>query len=144
MFSWTFVFLSVIIGSILSAEDLSSMYLQVPLTSFRETLSNVSNLILQTSLCIDSIWLKSLATETLTRDEAAAVRLYTASCPIYRLLNAALRSGQMSEIQPWFSYLKLFHTAINKLKDKSRLFCRGENIDSSRWLSEGSIVTWVT
>ena len=143
MFSWTFVSLSLLVRSSLTDEDLSSMYMRVPLVSFSEALRHVSHLDHQLSVCIDKIWYKSTAKAVLTRDEVAAVKMYTATCHIYRLLNVALRSGQMPEIRPWFSYLKLFHTAIDKLKENRHSFCRGENIDSSQLLSEGSIVTWV-
>ncbi|CAF4819790.1 unnamed protein product [Rotaria sp. Silwood2] len=56
----------------------------------------------------------------LTVDEAAAIYLYTMlrskedqTVPIQ--LNKALRSRAQSQLIPWFSYLQLLTTAINKL-----------------------------
>ncbi|CAF2919469.1 unnamed protein product [Rotaria sp. Silwood2] len=56
----------------------------------------------------------------LTVDEAAAICLYTMKGykqdrNISIQLNRALRSQAQSELIPWFSYLKLFVTALNKL-----------------------------
>lgn len=56
----------------------------------------------------------------LTVDEAAAIHLYTMQWPepydsLYHLMNRKLRSADRNELTPWFSFLKLFLTALFKL-----------------------------
>ncbi|CAF0866289.1 unnamed protein product [Rotaria sordida] len=93
--------------------------------------------------CLTSAIHASSPKNGLVKEEVAAIKAYTAQCDVYTLLNQALRSEQLKNIRPWFSYLKLFHMAINKLKPKTGEYCRGENIDQSSKYQVGSIVTWV-
>ncbi|CAF1190529.1 unnamed protein product [Didymodactylos carnosus] len=54
----------------------------------------------------------------LTRDESAALFLYTMEAgehSFYRILNQILRNEDRNQVKPWFSYLKLFDTALHKL-----------------------------
>src|SRR5690348_6457909 len=54
----------------------------------------------------------------LTRDQSAAIYLYTmdmGDASFYRVFNHALRSEDRKALVPWFSFLKLFHTAVMKL-----------------------------
>lgn len=94
------------------------------------------------SCAVDSIQ-KSQAQKGLTKEEVAAIKTYTAECPIYKLLNQALRTEQLKMIEPWFSYLKLFDMALGKLPAKKGKYCRGENGDRSHFYTVGSTMTWV-
>ena len=80
--------------------------------------------------------------KNLTKDEGAAIGLYTRNY-IYPSLNEALRSKEAVNIQPWFSYLKLFHNAVKKLTSTNRLLCRGEPTDWIKSPTAGAILTWV-
>ncbi|CAF3598743.1 unnamed protein product [Rotaria sp. Silwood1] len=54
----------------------------------------------------------------LTHDESASIFLYTMEAgdySLYRLLNKTLRDEDRHKIKPWFSFLKLFDTALSKL-----------------------------
>ena len=56
----------------------------------------------------------------LSRDESAAIMLYTLDWdppgrPFYRVLNDALGSEDRQRLKPWFLYLKLFLTALDRL-----------------------------
>ncbi|CAF3725903.1 unnamed protein product [Rotaria socialis] len=54
----------------------------------------------------------------LTRDESAAVYLYTMEWgdnSLYRVLNRALRSDDRDAVKPWFPFLRLFESALEKL-----------------------------
>ena len=78
----------------------------------------------------------------LPEDEATAIRLYTHDY-IYQCVNRVLRTQELVKIQPWFAYLKLFHTAVEKASPENSTFCRGE---TSQWMDAyniGSIVTMV-
>jgi hypothetical protein len=73
----------------------------------------------------------------LTQDEAASIYLYTIEWTpsrrsLYYILNRTLRSENRQELKPWFSYLKLFFTALYKLPSNRRTIWRGikENLSS--------------
>jgi hypothetical protein len=79
----------------------------------------------------------------LTKDESAAIRLYTGSW-VYEGVNGALRTQGLAEIQPWFAYLKIFHNTIKKLTSQNVTYCRGEK---GNWIDSydiGSNVTLVS
>jgi hypothetical protein len=118
--------------------------MKYPLVYVKKALRAVPDFHLGLPGCVETAYDHSIAKHGLTRDEAAAIRIYTAQCDVYRQLNAALRSQQLTNIKPWFQYLKLFQTAIEKLSPPSQLFCRGEPVDSSDGLAVGSTVTWVS
>lgn len=64
----------------------------------------------------------------LTHEEAAAIYLYsmeTGLRSLYRVLNAVLRKNNAQELKPWFLYLKLLHTALNKLPSVQGQVWRG-------------------
>jgi hypothetical protein len=91
---------------------------------------------------IDFAYKNFKPTFALTMDESAAITLYT-SQSIFRHLNRALRTKDLTTIQPWFAYLKIFHTAIQKLPSINKTYCRGEKSDWIESYSIGSILTWV-
>ncbi|CAF3038366.1 unnamed protein product [Rotaria socialis] len=54
----------------------------------------------------------------LTRDESAAIYLYTMEWgedTFYQVINRLRRAEDRSKLTPWFGYLKLFDTAVQKL-----------------------------
>ncbi|CAF1264646.1 unnamed protein product [Adineta ricciae] len=75
-------------------------------------------------------------TDGLTIDESAAIRLYTLQwCQpyesLYSQLNRTLRAELREHLTPWFSYLKLFLTALYKLPSIKRTVWRGVHGDVS-------------
>ncbi|CAF1085562.1 unnamed protein product [Adineta steineri] len=77
----------------------------------------------------------------LTLDESAAVYLYTMEC-MYRQLNSALRSEDRQQLVPYFSYLKLFLTALWKLNDVQDLVFRGVKANISDDYPKGKRFAW--
>ncbi|CAF2940458.1 unnamed protein product [Rotaria sp. Silwood2] len=82
----------------------------------------------------------------LTCDQSAAINLYTIEWEephdsLYTLLNRTLRSSERKALKPWFSYLKLFLTALYKLPSTKGVIWRGirgdvydqYNIDQVWW-----------
>jgi hypothetical protein len=72
----------------------------------------------------------------LTTDESASIHLYTMEWPedhdsFYTLLNQKLRSEKRNELRSWFSYLKLFLTALYKLPSLKTIIWRGIRGDVS-------------
>ena len=81
----------------------------------------------------------------LTREESAAIFLYTMDWgehSLYRILNHALRSEDRSSLKPWFGYLKLFDTAIQKLPTVQKNLWRGVAGDITHSFQRDNELTW--
>ena len=84
----------------------------------------------------------------LTIDESAAIRLYTIEWPrphrsLYSMLNQTLKSANRDDLRPYFKYLKLFLTALAKLRCiPPQTVWRGVTKDFSANFLPGTLVTW--
>ncbi|CAF3896517.1 unnamed protein product, partial [Rotaria sp. Silwood1] len=59
---------------------------------------------------------------------------------LYELLNQALRTENRGELKTWFSYLKLFLTALHKLPSQSGTVWRGiRDVDLSSKYKTGKL-----
>ena len=67
----------------------------------------------------------------LTRDESAAVYLYTMQTPLFSHLNETLRAENRDALKPWFAFLKLFMSALEKLPSMKGTVWRGVNYDDT-------------
>ena len=79
----------------------------------------------------------------LTRNESAAIYLYTMLKPsFYENLNAAFRAESPHALEPWFAFLKLFITSVEKLPSCPTTVWRGVGgtIDSN--FAENDVHTW--
>ncbi|CAF0843851.1 unnamed protein product [Adineta steineri] len=85
------------------------------------------------------------AEDNLTHDESAALYLYTmegGENSFYRVLNRALLCEDQSSLKLWFPYLKLLHTALDKLPTVSRNIWRGVVGDIGHELKKNEELTW--
>ena len=83
----------------------------------------------------------------LTREESAAIFLYTmewGESSFYRVINHALRAEDRSTLIPWFAYLKLFDTAVQKLPTVRKNLWRGVPKDISKDFKKDDEFTWWT
>jgi len=84
----------------------------------------------------------------LTSDQSAAIILYTMEWPnaedsVYYILNKNLRAERRNLLKPWFLYLKLVLTALNRLPSTSgRTYYRGVKQNLSNKYSTGKIIIW--
>jgi hypothetical protein len=81
----------------------------------------------------------------LSHDESAALFLYTMEAgdnSFYRVLNQALRSEDRPALKPWFAYLKLLDTALNKLPTIRRNVWRGVLGDIGKDFQKNQMITW--
>ena len=83
----------------------------------------------------------------LTEDESAAVHLYTMQLytghSLYQILNRSLRAENREELIPWFPYLKLFFTALEKLPSLRKNVRRGvRGINFSSKYTKGMKFHW--
>jgi hypothetical protein len=86
-------------------------------------------------------------TDDLTQQESATIHLYTMEFTdgpcLYRILNRSLRAENRQELKPWFSFLKLFLTALYKLPSVNRTVWRGvKNVDLSGKYKPGTKFAW--
>ncbi|CAF4960217.1 unnamed protein product, partial [Rotaria sp. Silwood1] len=86
-------------------------------------------------------------TEGLTQQESASIHLYTMQFDggpsLYQLLNQSLRAENREELKPWFSYLKLFLTALYKLPSQSGTVWRGiRDVDLNSKYKTGTKFAW--
>jgi hypothetical protein len=87
----------------------------------------------------------SSSEDELTHDEAAAIYLYsmeTGARSLYRVMNFALRENILSRLKSWFLYLKLIHTALNKLPSQQVQVWRGFAKDVSASYRKGMRIVW--
>ncbi|CAF3947335.1 unnamed protein product [Rotaria sp. Silwood1] len=81
----------------------------------------------------------------LTRDESATLYLYTMEWgdnSLYKVLNEALRSKHRTRVTSWFPFLKLFHTAIQKLPNVQKNLWRGIKRDFTNKYKKDDVITW--
>ncbi|CAF1143153.1 unnamed protein product [Adineta steineri] len=81
----------------------------------------------------------------LTRDESAAIYLYTMELgknSFYQVINRALSTEDQSSLKPWFAYLKLFDVAVQKLPNVRKNLWRGVPIDITSNFKKGDEFTW--
>jgi len=83
----------------------------------------------------------------LTQDQSAAICLYTMNSKsndqsLCAQLNVALRSKDRSELVPYFFYLKLFLSALWKLKSVKKTVWRGVKADLRNQYPVGKIIIW--
>lgn len=79
---------------------------------------------------------------TMTKDQAAAIHLYTQETPVYLTLNRLLRIGDRDRLEPFFCYIKLFLTALHKLPACPGRYFRGVNADVADQFVVGTSLIW--
>jgi hypothetical protein len=78
----------------------------------------------------------------LTRDESAAIYLYTMSQNFYTRLNEALRFKNRDALKAWFPFLKLFIAALEKLPSSVKTVWRGVGENFGPDFGEGREHSW--
>ncbi|CAF1631476.1 unnamed protein product [Adineta ricciae] len=125
-----------------------SGYQDKPLVSLEESIEPVAHLFEEIA---SNIWVSKVNCQNpangLTQDEAASIHLYTMQFStdpsLYHVLNEKLRSENRNSLKPWFSYLKLFLTALHKLPSHAQTVWRGiRNVDLSSKYPTGSKFAW--
>jgi hypothetical protein len=78
----------------------------------------------------------------LTRDESAAIFLYSMPIPFFSRLNEALRAENRHALKPWFAFLKLFINALEKLPSTRRTVWRSVSSDVGSIFADGDVHIW--
>ena len=106
----------------------------------------VHNILIYVSIALENT--KKRPSNGLTRDESAAIRLYTMEWSgehksLYYVLNRTLCGANREDLRPWFKYLKLFLTALAKIPCASpRTVWRGVRRNMSDKFSPEAPVIW--
>jgi hypothetical protein len=136
-------------GCDLDKKDLSPVagYWAYPLLPLEQTLGPLLSQIEQLDRSIEEArkHCRFPTEHGLTRDESASIFLYTMEAgdySFYRLLNKALQDEDRQKLKPWFSYLKLFDTALNKLPTIKGNLWRSMVTDISNYYNENEVFTW--
>ncbi|CAF1048578.1 unnamed protein product [Adineta steineri] len=124
-----------------------SGYWKYPLVSLKDALAPVSSKVNGLDRDIQEAYdhCHFPSEHGLTKDESAAVFLYTSEAgeySFYAVLNRALRDEERRKITSWFSYLKLFDTALEKLPTVKGCIWRGVPQNVSQDYVEGTVITW--
>jgi len=112
-------------------------YERKPLVSLKEAVASIDTPIHNLNRMVWTAERNSEDPEDgLTSDESASIHLYTQEWPedhvsFYSLLNEKLRSEKRNELKSWYSYLKLFLTALYKLPSLKKVVWRGIRGDVS-------------
>jgi hypothetical protein len=112
-------------------------YEKKPLVSLKEAVAPIETPIHNLAAMIWTAERNSAdPSDGLTPDESASIHLYTMEWPqdhdnFHTLLNQKLRSAKRNELVPWYSYLKLFLTALYKLPSIKTIVWRGIRGDVS-------------
>lgn len=90
---------------------------------------------------------KPVPADGLTRDESASIILYSMEWKpheqcLFFALNSALRAEDRQKLTPWFLYLKLILTALERIPSSSRTVYRGVKLDLSEKYPEGRTFVW--
>lgn len=122
-------------------------YLSSPLLPLETALERITRLIISLDryIIVSKRQCHYPSKHGLTRDESAAVYLYSMDWgeqSLYRVLNQALRDENRQTIIPWFAYLKLLDTALEKLPTFTGNIWRGVCGNTSRNFAEGQALTW--
>lgn len=79
---------------------------------------------------------------SLTFDESAAIYLYTMPTTFFSRLNERLRDKNRDVLKPWFSFLRLFIHALEKIPSKPQIVWRGVQGDVGNSFVENARHTW--
>mmetsp|Transcript_42424 Transcript_42424/g.79626 ORF Transcript_42424/g.79626 Transcript_42424/m.79626 type:complete len:704 (-) Transcript_42424:12-2123(-) len=122
----------------------------VPLLSIREATASLLELVphLAMSVSVAEVFAKDLLLMkgpdpyNLTQDEISAIHLYTLPC-LHANLNSVLRTADRTLAKPYFPYMRLLLTAMNKLPSFSGVLFRGVRGDlSTEYVKDREIYWW--
>jgi NAD:arginine ADP-ribosyltransferase len=117
-------------------------YQDQQITTLEEAVQSITHVIPNVINYVTQAKLQCRKTNILTEDESAAIYLYTMGSPFFSTLNCHLRAMDRQALRPWFAYLKLFITALNKLPSFKGFVWRGEPKRSNFTYPDYTLQTW--
>ncbi|CAF1013910.1 unnamed protein product [Adineta steineri] len=124
-------------------------YEEMPIVPLEEAVAPLLSILpkIQTYTYVAKQRCESVSPDGLTQDESASVILYSMEWEphekcLYFALNTALRTEDRRKLKPWFLYLKLVLTALEKLPSTRCTVFRGVNLDLANQYTEGKTFVW--
>ncbi|CAF1569914.1 unnamed protein product [Adineta steineri] len=124
-------------------------YEEMPIVSLEEAVAPLVSILpkVQNYAYVAKERCESVPSDDLTQDESASIMLYSMEWEphdkcLYFALNAALRTEDRRKLKPWFLYLKLILTALEKLPSTRCHVFRGVNLDLSNQYAKGKKFVW--
>ena len=112
--------------------------------TLEEAVQSIKNEVFNVEKDVEHAKLHCKDTDVLTKDESVAVYLYTMGKHPLSKLNCHLRAMNSQGLRPWFAYLKLFISALNKLPPFKGRVWRGIPVRTSFNSAEYAVQTWWT
>jgi hypothetical protein len=113
-----------------------------PLQSLETATKKVLTLIPGLAGFVKTALEKVTVADGLSKDQAAAVYLYTMESNFYKDVNAHLRDTNRTKIQPFFPYLRLLLSAFEKLAPKPLDLWRGVKLDLRKMYPLKQTIVW--
>ncbi|CAF1043336.1 unnamed protein product [Adineta steineri] len=124
-------------------------YEEMPIVSLEEAVAPLISILpkIQNYTYVAKQRCDSVPPDNLTQDESASIMLYSMEWEphekcLYFALNTTLRTEDRRKLKPWFSYLKLILTALEKLPSTRCNVYRGVNLNLSEQYTEGKKFVW--
>jgi hypothetical protein len=124
-------------------------YEEMPIVSLEEAVEPLLYLLpaVQSHVYVAKERCKKPPPDGLTIDESASIMLYSMSWKplnkcLYATLNDTLRSEDRAKLEPWFLYLKLFLTALERLPSIHRTVYRGVQRDMHKDYPKSKPIVW--
>ena len=122
--------------------NLISNYQHLPIVSLEQSVKRIVPFVPDVNNLVNRAIELCRKDPQLTINESAAIYLYTMGASFYKTLNSVLRAQNPQALEPWFMFLKLFISALEKLPSLPITVWRGitDNIRGSDFV-EGQICT---
>jgi hypothetical protein len=118
-------------------------YQDLPILTLEETIESIIPLLPGVVDCASAAKRNYNRHSTLlTPDESAAIYLYSMPVPFFSRLNETLRIENRLALKPWFAFLKLFITALEKLPSITGIIWRGVSGDVRSTFIDNETQTW--
>ncbi len=125
-------------------------YENMPLVTLEEAVESLTSLVPDVDRMVWTVKQNQFDREHgLTDDELASILLYTMEWDprdksFYIILNSTLQAANRDLLKPWFLYLRLIMTALDRLPSDPHLLIvhRGVKLDLSAQYPKGSMITW--
>ena len=124
-------------------DNLISGYQHLPIVSLEHSVEKIIPIVPNVKNLVNRAIELCRKDPQLTINESAAIYLYTMGTSFYKTLNSVLRVQNSQALEPWFMFLKLFISALEKLPSLPITMWRGitDNIRGSDFV-EGQMCTW--
>jgi hypothetical protein len=118
-------------------------YQDLPILTLEETIESIIPLVPGVVDCVSNAKKRyNRHSALLTRDESAAIYLYSMPASFFSRLNETLRVENRHALKPWFAFLKLFITALEKLPSVTGTIWRGVAGDIRSTFVDDEAQTW--